>query len=327
MLRCVTVLFGPRSRALLGPEFPLPLEDPFTTGRALEAGLSRGMLSRLLRDGYVRRMLKGVHVAAQTPDTLALRAKALLLVVPAHAVITDWTAMWLHTGLLAPNDHLELPPVSLFLPAGRGRLRNKLSDSGERAFLPADLMTTAGLTLTTPLRTAWDMGRLEHRDQAMGALDAMLACAPEIRDEMVGGLERFRGQRGVVQLRELAPLADGRAESPGESVLRLRWLDLTSLPRPTPQVPILGESGREVYRLDLGVEELRFGVEYDGEAFHSSAADRRHDEARRGWISRERGWLILPVRRHNVFGATRDIEELLHAGVDEARRRLGTHGF
>ena len=44
---------------------------------------------------------------------------------------------------------------------------------------------------------------------------------------------RFRGFRGVVQLRCLAPLGDGRAESPGESALRLHWYD-AGLPTPEP---------------------------------------------------------------------------------------------
>jgi hypothetical protein len=325
MLLCVTAPVRPRDDVLLGHGFPLPLARPFTTRQAIDAGVSRWVLSRLLLDGYLRRMLKGVYVATQTPDSLGLRAEALLLVVPSHAVVTDWTAVWLFTGLLAPNDHLQLPAISMFLPAGKGRLRNGLCASGERAFLPADLTVVEGLTVTTPLRTAWDMGRLVHRDRALSALDALLRNAPHIRDEMVGGVERFRRHRGVVQLRELAPLADGRAESPGESVLRLRWLDVTSLPRPTPQVPILDDRGVEIHRLDLGVEELRFSTEYDGEDFHSTKEELEHDERRREWIRRERGWLIVPVRRQNVFGATRDIEEILHRGVREARRRLGDH--
>ena len=49
--------------------------------------------------------------------------------------------------------------------------------------------------------------------------------------DLVQGAARFRGMRWVTVLRELAPLADGRAESPGESVLRLRWIDL-NLPTP-----------------------------------------------------------------------------------------------
>jgi hypothetical protein len=322
MLLSVTVLAGPRNGALLGPEFPLPLDRPFTTAQARESGISRWLLHRLLGEGYLRRLLKGVYVATQTPDGLLLRAEALTLVVPRHAVVTDWTAVWLYTGLLPPNDHLAVPAISMFLPAGRGRLRNQLCDSGERSFLAEDLTTVAGLTVTTPLRSAWDMGRLTYRDRALSGMDGLVRHHPSMREEMVDGVERFRKRRGVVQLRELAPWADGRAESPGESVLRLRWLDLRSLPAPTPQVPILDDRGREIHRLDLGVEELRFSVEYDGEEFHSRREDLEHDARRRAWIRRERGWLIVPVRKHNVFGATRDIEEILYNGVREARRRV-----
>lgn len=323
MLLDVTVLAGSRNAALLGPGFPLPLEQPFTTRQALESGISRWRLHRLVREGYLRRLLKGVYVAAQTPDSLLLRAEALVSVVPTHAVVTDWTAVWLFTGLLPPNDHLAVPAISMFLPAGKGRLRNQLCDSGERTFVTGDLLTIGGLRVTTPLRTAWDMGRLAHRDRALSGMDGLLRHDPSMREEMVGGVERFRRQRGVVQLRELAPLADARAESPGESVLRLRWLDLRSLPAPTPQVPIFDDRGVRIHRLDLGVEKLRFSVEYDGEEFHSTNEDLVHDERRREWIRRERGWLIVPVRKHNVFGATRDIEGILYEGVREARRRLG----
>lgn len=312
------------SGALLTSDVPLPLDAPFTTRQAEAAGVTRTVLARLQRDGYVRRLLKGVHVAAQVRDSLALRTAALRLVVPEEAVVTDWTACWLWTGLLAPGAHLEIPPVCLFLPAGRGRLRNGLCDSGERAFHPDDVVVHDGLRVTAPLRTAWDLGRLAHRDVAIGALDGLLRRGDFSRQELLDGVERFRRQRGVVQLRALAPLADPRAESPGESVLRLRWLDLPSLPAPTPQVPVMDEGGRIIYRLDLGVEELRFSAEYDGEEHHTTEADRAHDEQRRRWLRQQRGWIIVPVRRHNVHGPTRDVERLLYDGVDAARRRLGS---
>jgi hypothetical protein len=204
----MTVLTRLIDGPLLGPAFPLPLDRPFTGAAALEAGVSRGVLARLARDGYVRRVLKGVYVTVQSGDSLLLRAQALLLVVPAHAVVTDWTAVWLYTGLHPPNGHLQLPPICMFLPAGRGRLRNGLCDSGERTFAREDLMVVDELTVTTPLRTAWDMGRLAHRDRAIGAIDGLLRHGDFGQEALVGGVERFRKQRGVVQLRHLAPLAD-----------------------------------------------------------------------------------------------------------------------
>ena len=309
---------------LLGPDFPLPLDRPFRSADALRAGVTRAVLARLLREGYLRRLLKSVYVAAQVTDSIVLRAQALRLVVPAPAVVTDWTAVWLYTGLLPPGDHLRVPPVSLFLPAGRGRLRNGLCVSGERTFIASDLDRVGGLWVTTPLRTAWDVGRLFRRDTAIGGLDGLLRKRYFTHDLLVGGIERFRRQRGVVQLRGLAPLADGRAESPAESVLRLRWLDVSSLPKPKPQVPILDDRGIEIYRLDLGVAELRFAAEYDGEEFHTSDEDREHDEGRRQWIRENRGWIVEVLRRHNVFGPRRDVEAILTEGIHRARRRLRT---
>lgn len=308
---------------LLGPEFPMPLDRPFTSAQAAEAGISKKVLSRLHRDGLLRRMLRGVHVVAQAPDDLLMRALALALVVPEGAIVVDWTAMWLHTGMLPFGQHVEVPPVSLFRLPGEGRLRNALCISGERDLIPEDLTVVQGLTVTTELRTAWDLGRFSRRDDAIGGLDRLLRTGTFTREELLSGVERFARQRGVVQLRDLAPRADPRAESGPESVVRLRWTDLSSLPRPTPQVPIEHTPGG-TWWLDLGVRELRFAVEYDGEEHHSSDADQKHDAERRDWIRRHRHWIIEPVRRHNLFGPTRDIERILIHGVTEARRTLGS---
>jgi hypothetical protein len=305
---------------LLGLSFPLPLDRPFTVRQAADAGLTRHRLRRLEQDGLVRRLVRGVYVATQVPDTQLLRARALALVVPEAAVVTDWTARWYWTGLLQPGAHERTPELSLYRVAGHDRLRNGLCSSGERSFRPGDLVTVDGLTLTTPLRTAWDLGRIAGRDHAIGALDSLVRHGTFTVAELVDGTERFKGMRGVVQLRELAPLADGRAESPGESVLRLRWLDQPSLPPPTPQVPIM-VGGVEVYRIDLGVPELRYGCEYDGALFHGPAA-RERDDRRRGDLRRRFGWDVDAVRRDDVTGPLRDVERVLHEGIHRARRAL-----
>lgn len=307
---------------LLDETFPLPLNRPFTVAMAAEAGLGRHVVARLLDEGLVRRLCRGVYVASPVPDSLLLRAQALALVVPEHAAVTDWTACWLWTGLLPPNQHLEVPPVCFFRFPGRGRLRKSLCRSGERTFLPRDLDEVAGVTVTNALRTAWDLGRLERRDGAIVALDGLCRGGGVDREELLGGIGRFRGQRGVVQLRALAPLADGRAESPGESVLRLRWLDQPSLPRPEPQVVITGAEGREAARIDLGVPELKFGLEYDGEEFHGSAEQQHHDVVRRAWLRREHGWVVEAVGREEVYGPRREVYDRLQIGIRHARETI-----
>lgn len=309
----------PLGLPLLDETFPLPLDQPFTLRQAAEAGLSVHRMRTLERRGFIRRMLKGVYVVAQSVDSRPLRAAALALVVPHTAVVTDWTACWLWTGIDAPGDHLRPPTLSVFHRHRHTRLHNKLTKGGARTFRPSDLVRVGGIYVTTPLRTAWDLGRLVHRDRAIGGMDALLRLGDFTLDELIEGVDRFKGMRGVIQLRTLVPIVDGRSESPGESTLRLRWLDLQSLPEPTPQVPVMA-GGVEVYRLDLGVPELRYGCEYDGEEFHR---EEEADRLRREDLDLRFGWQVDGVRKENLFGPGEDVGVILKRGIERARRALG----
>lgn len=306
---------------LLDASFPVPVDRPFTRQQALAAGLSRRTLQRLLDDRLVRRLFRGVYVSAQVPDSVPMRIRALSLVVPRTAVVTDWTACWFWTGVDAPGANERAPELHVFHRHPHTRLDNGLSIGGSRTFKPEDLMEVDGITFTAPLRTACDIGRLFHRDRAIGALDALVRHGAFDVDRLVSEAERYKGMRGVRQLRNLAPLVDPRAESPGESTLRLRWLDESDLPAPTPQVSIQAD-GVEVYRIDLGVPELRYGCEYDGAEFHGPSREAA-DRARRADLLSRFGWDVDGVRRSNVFGVHRDVEELLRAGVRRCRVRAG----
>jgi hypothetical protein len=84
-------------------------------------------------------------------------------------------------------------------------------------------------------------------------------------------------------------------------------------------------AGIEIYRLDLGVPELLYACEYDGEQFHGEdVAD--EDGGRREDLRRRFGWDVDVVRKANMYGATRDVEEILVRGIIRARRRLGLPG-
>jgi hypothetical protein len=172
--------------------------------------------------------------------------------------------------------------------------------------------------VTTPLRTALDLGRLLRRDHAIAALDALERTRRFSHDELLDGVQRFRGMRGVVQLRSLAPLADARAESPGESVLRLRWLD-AGLPACRPQVEVRDDYGFVRAYVDLGAEHLRLGAEYDGRDFHTSDADRARDRARRRWLA-GRGWTIRVFTKEDVFGLHPNVARVMWSAVHELRR-------
>ena len=311
-------------QSFLPADFPLPLDRPFTYRLAQrEAGLDGNDLGWLVDNGYLVRPIKGVYVAAQVPDSVDLRCACLRLVVPPDAVICDRHAGWLHGAemVLAPGEHLALAPIRIFLPAGRGRLRNGLADSGERSFRLDDVVELNGLRVTTPIRTAWDLGRNRWPERSLPALDQMLRLGMFSKEELVAGVGRFRGMRWVRVLRVMVPIADGRAESPPESVLRLRWIEVLVF-EPIPQFEVWA-GGEFLARLDLAREELQWGAEYDGDEWHSTPEQLAHDRARRTLCKERADWLITPFRKENLFGPTQDAGRLLRVGADEARSRFG----
>lgn len=310
---------------VLPPDFPLPLDRPFTYRAAQrEAGLDSNDLHWLVSKGFLRRPLKSVYVAAQVPDSVSLRCACLRLVVPPDAVICDRHAGWLHGAemVLAPGEHLALAPIRIFLPGGEGRrLRNDLADSGERTLLREDIVEIDGLRVTSPIRTAWDLGRHRWPDRSLSALDQMLRLGLFDKEELVSGVKRFRGMRWVTVLRATVVLADPRAESPPESVLRLRWIEVLVF-EPMPQLEVW-EGADFLARLDIGNEEWRYAAEYDGAEWHSTDEQLEHDRARRALCEERAGYLITPIRKENLFGRNRDAERLLRADAEEARRRFG----
>ncbi|MCW2866724.1 MAG: hypothetical protein JWR20_912 [Marmoricola sp.] len=316
----ISTILGSMTTTHLGAKMKLPTDGPFTYAAVVSAGVPRQAFRELVEAGRVRRLLKGVYAVADLPDTQLLRAQAIRLVVPAGVVVTDESAGWLAGApmILRPGSHLETPPLTVFATGGHHRLRNALVDSGRRTLLPTDLVELHGVRVTTPLRTFLDLGRLRHRDRAIAAMDQLLALGAFELEDVFAELPRFRGARGVVQLRALSPLADPRAESPPESALRLRFHD-GGLPTPVPQHDVVDEHGLFLGRADLAVPDLGLIAEYDGEGVHGPQ-QARHDEARRDAM-RDAGWTICVVRKGNLYGQHQDVIQMLWRGVHEARSK------
>jgi hypothetical protein len=149
-------------------------------------------------------------------------------------------------------------------------------------------------------------------------LDAALHRERLTPAALEGVLTRFSGCRHLATLRRAVKVADGRAESPHETLTRLLLLPV--LPGLVPQVRVRDAYGRIVARLDLGDEELRLGVEADGKAGHAgdsmAAKDRRRDATtgRLGWTTERITW--LEVRRQQEATRRRVL-----ARADELRAR------
>lgn len=299
----------------------LPAARPFTTAMARAEGVPVQVLAALVAQGLLRRPVRSVYLPVDVPDTLAYRLAALELMVPPGCFVTDHTAAWLHAGDIArlPNAHLSEAKPDIFRHSRHRALRHPLVRSGERMLQPDHLLSMGNIEVTTPIRTACDIGRLYSRDVALWGLDSMLGLDVFDLDELNGFVPYLARQRGVVQLRVLSPLADGGAQSFGESALRLRWHD-AGLPRPRCQVPVV-RGGRAVFYLDMGHEDLGLAAEYDGEEWHTGAVAEARDDARRESLRREEGWWIEVFRRSDVFGHAQEADLRLKATYALLSRR------
>ncbi len=109
------------------------------------------------------------------------------------------------------------------------------------------------------------------------------------------------GARGVRQARQVLDFADGRAESPGESVSRL-YLRRLGFPPPCLQARIPAPSGR-AYFCDFGFEALRTWGEFDGTSKYVDeqggtdpveiAGALLAEKRREDWIRGVTGWRVV----------------------------------
>lgn len=235
----------------------LPLDCPFTPAMARAVGVERRSLERMLREGTVRRVLRGVYAATPAPDSTAMRAAAVSLRTARGAIAVDRTAAWVHGVELTPPAPGEPRPVEILPPRRSARVLGTIRELAGR-----DLQHIGSLRLTTPLRTALDLGRLLPPDLALGTMDRLLLGGTFTHAELLAELSRMAGHRGVGQLRTLAVQVDARSTGLAESALRLRWHQ-ARLPSPIPGMPVCA-SGRLV-RLSLGVERRQFGAVLSGQ--------------------------------------------------------------
>ena len=285
---------------------------PFTRADLPGLGRSAADLRRAQRHAEVRSPLRGVFVAASVPDSMELRARSLACVAAPHHVVTDRTAAWLH-GVDAFEHAMfgEVPVVETCALRGHDPTALAGVDGRTRDLTPRDVMVLHGVPVTTPLRTALDLGCCLRRREAYASMNALARAHDLTAQDFEREVGRFGRRRGVVQLRELVPLVEPRIESQRESWVFLAIRD-AEIPLPEPQHWIV-IGGVPTYRLDFAYVRQRVCVEYDGDEAHDGRE--AYDEARRDWLRRQ-GWIVIVVKRGDFTGAALD------AWLDELRAAL-----
>lgn len=277
--------------------------------------LTEREVRRATKEGLLIRVARGVYRRADVVDDIGARARVVACAVAAHHVAVDRTAAWLHgVEMLTLDEQVLLPPIESCALRGNDPSRRPELRGRTRDLAPEDIMVVDGVRVTTPLRTALDLGCHLRQREAFAAMCLLARHHAFTAGDLVRQLPRYRGRRGVVQLRALAPLVDPRVESHREAWTLLEIIG-ACLPVPEPQwwVEI---DGVPAYRLDFAYPLARVCVEYDGFDHHLRTPDQRaYDERRRGWL-RDNGWAVIVIRRGDFAdGAsarwTRELRESL----------------
>ncbi len=284
--------------SLVKTDSTLP-ERPFTASDVKSMAINRYALDQAISHGDVRRPFRGIYLPSEVDDDPATRAAALVNVLSEHQVISDRTAAWVHgINTYSRVEESQPPPVETCAVRGFTRTRLAGADGHTRDLLPDDITIIGGVPVTTPLRTALDLGCNLNRREAMAALNEFAKNHGITRNALSKELPRFRGRRGVVQLRGLVPLVNRHLEAQRESWVLVAISD-AGLPLPEAQVWV-DVDGIPTYRLDFAYPLARVAVEYDGDG-HDNEDQRIYDEERRGWLV-DHGWTIIIVRKGDFTG-------------------------
>lgn len=254
--------------------------------------------SDAIRDGTVSRgrlrwnyqaVLPRVYLRNGIERTVAVNAEAAWLWTGRRGIIAGRAAAALHGAKWVDAS----TPIEVL--AEHTRPRAGIIVREER--IAADEITcVGGLPVTTPERTALDLGRFLSRDAAVAQLDALAAATGLTQQPVLELAGRYRGGRGVRRAREALALMNAGAQSPRETWLRLLLVDAGL---PTPRTQIRVSDGRGEASLDMGYDEPMVGFDYEG-AHHS--ADRRQyvQDIGRAELVAGQGWIdILVVAEHS----------------------------
>jgi hypothetical protein len=169
------------------------------------------------------------------------------------------------------------------------------------ALLDGETQTMDGRAVTTPERTAFDIGRRGAVHSAVVRLDALARATGFKIDDVLRVARCHPRSPGLRRLEAALELVDPGAQSPRESYLRLLLIDAVAY-------------------LDLGWEEYLVAVEYDGDHHRTDRRQYVKDIRRLEMLGRM-GWIIVRVVAEDSPAATlRRVRDAIATSTVRLRR-------
>jgi hypothetical protein len=257
--------------------YPEDLDHPLSRGELSLLGIGwREAAGPLWRSPY-----RDVHVWSVTDPGLPLqRALDAAGLVPPDGALGGWAAA--HVGGVSELDGRighDLLPVLLCLPPHLRRRRGSGVRTLRSPLDPDDVTELAGVRVTVPVRTAFDLARTSPLLDAVTALDVLCRGRPEFLEAVREYAEARPRWLGVPQVRSALRLATPLTRSPRETAFRLFWLLECGLPAPEVNATVRSRDGHLLGLGDLLEPVSGLLGEYDGSG-HRAETQHALDNAR-----------------------------------------------
>jgi hypothetical protein len=245
-------------------------EGPFTVRAASANGLTPAAQRHAIGLGDLERLRRGVLDEPVAPDPTLPRRRiaeaANLRAARASSLACRraWISHFAAAIALGIPTFGDIARPCLTVPAGTA-LRALAGVHLHRAtVLDADRITVDGYPVTAPARTIMDIAREHGVPAGVVAADYALHEGLTDHESLRAAFDQCARWPGRKSARITLASADGAAESPLESISRLR-MAATGLPTPRPQIRICDEYRRFIGRSDFYWDEFGVVGESDGD--------------------------------------------------------------
>lgn len=213
-------------------------------------------------------------------------------------IVSHVSAAALH-GL--PADAVALTTVHAILLGGSGNRRTRRVWRHVGRVADDEIVQAGPVRLTTAARSLADVARCEETWRAVALVDAALHLEVVTPAELRDAVGRIAGQPGSIRAAAAFSRADGRAESVGESRMRVTLQDV-GLDGLELQFDVFGAAGEFLGRADAGIPGRGVLLEFDGDVKYTSllrpgetAEDVRLRQERREAGLRAAGFVVVRV--------------------------------
>ena len=277
------------------------------------AAIAAGLVTKdMLRGPRFLRLFPDTYVAVgDRPPDLKLRSHAAYRYVEGRGVLSGYSAAEMLGASCGPRN----APAEVTVPRGKQRDHPGLLVHRD-GLAPGEMRAVGTLRTTSPIRTAYDLGRRGDLVERVVAVDALARKHGFAPDLLLNFLVHFPRARGNDAIPDVLTYADRRSGSPMETRLRLLLL-FAGLPRPAVQWVVQDEQARRAVWLDLAYPEHKIGIEYDGE--EHTTPERVLRDIGRGTDLVDKGWRLYRYTKYEVLGEQEKIVAQITRALDRTR--------